>query len=448
MGTSVANSSGAANLASPTYNSPNCGWIFPLQVVCVTLPFTFIIMRRLSPIFAFAFVLSVVTLPLWGADGSAGSSGRDRSPAGPVVSAVAGVTGIAISPLLGTGAYGAYTYFSTAEEDRASLPWFAQVSFWLPALGLVGAAAAKDAAGAALPPGWKKPLDVIDTLENKVTGLVAAGAVVPFSMSVLSKAILGGGEGMALSPEVISTGSLATIHLAAIDWSWLLNILTVPFGVAIYAIVWMASHAINGLILLSPWGAIDAGLKAAKTALFGLVTLSATIDPWVGAILSLVVILVSWMIAGWSFRLTVFSWIFCWDFFTRRNRRFSVGIHRTSVFAGVGLKGVPQRTYGKLVHGEGGKNTFVYKPWMVMAEKTVAFPDGDGLAAGRGAFFSNVTDGEEELLVLPPRYRSHEAEMASMYGFKGGVEPIGLNKAWSWLKSAMGFGRRAAPVVV
>jgi hypothetical protein len=38
--------------------------------------------------------------------------------------------------------------------------------------------------------------------------------------------------------------------------------------------------------------------------------------------------------------------------------------------------------------------------------------------------------------------------MASMYGFKGGVEPIGLNKAWSWLKSAMGFGRRAAPVVV
>ena len=285
---------------------------------------------------------------------------------------------------------------------------------------------------------------MLDTLENKVTGLVAAGAVVPFSMSILSKAILGGGDGMALSPEVISTGSLATIHLAAIDWSWLLNILTIPFGVAIYAVVWMASHAINGLILLSPWGAIDAALKAGKTALFGLVTLSATIDPWIGAILSLVVILISALIAGWSFRLTVFSWIFCWDFFTRRNRRFSVGMHRTTVFAGVGLKGVPQRTYGKLVHGDAGKNTFVYKPWMVMAEKTVEFPEGANLAAGRGAFFSNVTDGENELLVLPPRYRTHEAEMASMYGFKGGVEPIGLNKAWSWLKSAMGFGRKTS----
>ena len=136
-------------------------------------------MKRLSPIFAFAFVLSVVTLPLWGADGSTSSSSRDRSPAGSVVSAVAGVTGIAISPLLGTGAYGAYQYFSTPTEERANLPWFAQMSFWLPALGLVGAVAAKDVAGAALPPGCKKPLDVLDTLENKVTGLVAAGAVVP-----------------------------------------------------------------------------------------------------------------------------------------------------------------------------------------------------------------------------------------------------------------------------
>ncbi|GAB5560809.1 MAG: hypothetical protein SynsKO_24560 [Synoicihabitans sp.] len=401
-------------------------------------------MRRLSPLIAFAFVLSVVTLPLWAADGSAASGGRDRSPAAPVVSAVAGITGIAISPLLGTGVYGAYQYFKTPAEERHTLPWFAQVSFWLPALALVGAAAAKDAAGAALPPGWKKPLDVLDTLENKVTGLVAAGAVVPFSMSILSKVILGSGDGMALAPEVISTGSLATMHMAAIDWSWLLNILTVPFGVAIYVVVWMASHAINGLILLSPWGAIDASLKAAKTAMFGLVTLSATIDPVFGAILSGVVIVIAWLIAGWSFRLTVFSWIFCWDFFTRRSGRFSVGMHRTSAFAGVGLKGVPQRTYGKLARDDAGNNTFVYKPWMVMKERSVPFPDGANLAAGRGAFFSNVTDGESEILVLPPRYRTHESEFASMYGLQGGVAPIGLNKAWSWLRSALGFGRSSA----
>lgn len=399
-------------------------------------------MKRLSPIFAFAFVLAVVVTPLWAADGAGG--GRDRSPAAPVLTSVAAVTGIAISPLLGTGAYGAYHYFTTPEEQRHNLPWFAKMGFWLPAMGLVGAVAAKDAAGAALPPGWKKPLDVLDTLENKATGLVAAGAVVPFTMSSLSKMIVGSGEPTAyLAPEMMSLSGIATMNVAVIDMSWLLNIVTVPFGIAIYAVVWMGSHAINGLILLSPWGAIDAALKSAKTALLGLVVLAPQIDPWISAGLSLVVIVVAWFIAGWSFRLTVFSWIFCWDFFTRRNRRFSVGMHRTSAFAGVGLQGVPQRTYGNLTRNDDGTNTFVYKPWLVMAEKQVPFPEGKDLAAGRGAFFSNVTDGEKEILVLPPRYRTHESEFASMYDLARGVEPIGLNKAWSWLRSALGFGVKA-----
>src|SRR5690606_8938977 len=101
--------------------------------------------------------------------------------------------------------------------------------------------------------------------------------------------------------EPVATG-VATLHLAAIDWSWLLNILTVPFGIAVFAVVWMASHAINALILLSPWGAIDAALKAARTALLGVLTATAAIDPWVGAILSLVVIVIAYFVAGWSFR--------------------------------------------------------------------------------------------------------------------------------------------------
>lgn len=394
-------------------------------------------MKRLSPLVALSFVIAVFITPLWASDG--GPAPKDRSPTAAMTETVAAVTGIAISPLLGTGGYGAYQYFTTPAEKRADLPWFAQVGFWAPAMGLVGAVAAKDAAGAALPPGWKKPLDVLDTLENKATGLVAAGAVVPFTMSGISDMIAGGD-----STAMLATGAMATAGFAAMDLSWLLDILLVPLGVAIYAIVWMASHAINGLILLSPWGAIDAALKAAKTSLLGLVVLVPQIDPWLGGLLSLGVIVVSWFIAGWSFRLTVFSWVFCWDFFTFRNKRFSVGVNETSVFAGVGLKGVPQRTYGKLTRGEDGTNTFVFKPWLVMPPKSVEVPDGKDLAAGRGAFFSNVTDGEKELLVLPPRYRSHESEVADLYGLLRGVEPIGLNKAWSWLKGALGFGKKAA----
>ena len=137
---------------------------------------------------------------------------------------------------------------------RAALPWYAQMSFWLPALAIVGAVAAKDSLGAVLPPGWKKPLDVLETVENKATGLIAAGAIIPFTMDAFSKLMV---AHLPAAEPTAATG-LAMIHLGAIDLSWLLNLLTVPFGIAVFAVVWMASHAINVLILLSPWGAIDA----------------------------------------------------------------------------------------------------------------------------------------------------------------------------------------------
>lgn len=408
-------------------------------------------MKRFAPFISLALLLGALTSPLWAATNpaappTAGAPG-DRSPVAPIAGAVTAVTGIAISPLLGTGAYGAYQYFTTPEEQRAGLPWFAQVTFWLPALGLVGAVAAKDAAGAMLPPGWKKPLDVLETLENKATGLVAAGAVVPFTMAAMSKMILGSEAAAtvrAVAPQTLDLGGVGMLHLAAIDWTWLLNLLTVPFGIAMFAIVWMASHAINGLILLSPWGAIDAALKAARTSLMGVLAITATFNPWLSAGLSLVVIVISYFVAGWSFRLTVFSSVFCWDFFTFRKGRFRLAPNGNKVFAGTGLKTAPQRTYGRLVRAADGALSFVFKPWLVLPEKSVAVPAAAGLAVGQGALFSNVTHDEAEVFVLPPRYRTHEAELAAVYALLRGVEPIGLNRAWSWLRGALGFRRPAA----
>ena len=61
------------------------------------------------------------------------------------------VTGGAISPLLGTGAIGAWRYFETPAGRRQNLPWFAQPWVWIPALLLVAAGAAKDILGPATP---------------------------------------------------------------------------------------------------------------------------------------------------------------------------------------------------------------------------------------------------------------------------------------------------------
>ncbi len=233
-------------------------------------------MKRLLQLALLSVSFAVFTAPIVAADAPAETKAPDKSPVAPIATTVSTVTGIAISPLLGTSGYGAYKYFTAkTPEEKQSLPWFAQLSFWLPATLLVGACAAKDSLGAVVPAGLKKPLDILETIENKASGLVAAGAVVPFTMDSLSKMIA-----LQVPQEHSIATGLAMINLGSIDFSWLLNLLTVPLGIAMFALVWMASHAINVLILLSPWGAIDAALKSARTALLGLVTITATLNPW------------------------------------------------------------------------------------------------------------------------------------------------------------------------
>jgi hypothetical protein len=409
-------------------------------------------MKRLSTVCLMLGLLAVVVLPVWAATTPAktepapAAAPADKSPAGVISKTVATVTGVAISPLLGTGALGVYERFTAkTEEQKAALPWYAQWSFILPALGIVGICAAKDSLGAILPPGFKKPLDVLETIENKASGLVAAGAVVPFTMSAMSKMIVAHAPH---SPVLESTG-LAAIHIGAIDGSWFLNILTIPFGIAIFALVWMASHAINALILLSPWGAIDAALKGARTALLGLITLAATLNPWVSAVLSLVIIVVAYLIAGWAFRLTIFGTVFSWEFLTVRKLRFKPSDKENKVFSSTLLtkQGVPMRTYGRLINEpENGRLTFAYKPWMVLPEKTVTVTMTSP-SVGKGLFFSTIRDGDRTSFVLPPRYRGHEEAMVHSYRFEGGVQDAGLLKAWGTLRELFGGSAAKAQVV-
>lgn len=395
-------------------------------------------MKRYAFVLTLALVLAVPVA--FAAVGQKSATSADRSPGAPIATAISTVTGIGISPLLGTGAYGAYQWWSApSDAARAKLPWYAQPKFWVPALLLVAICAAKDTWGAVVPPGWKKPLDVLEAIENKFSGLVAAGAVVPFAMDALAKLLASSGGPSAAAPQFVPTG-LATIQLAAFDGRWLLDVLTVPFGVLVFAIVWLASHAINMLILLSPWGAIDLALKAARTALLGLVATTAAIHPATGAVLSLAIIVVAYFVAGWAFRLTVFGSVFCWDFLTRKRERFSPAENDNAMFAGPALAGVPVRTSGRLVQRTQGGLEFVYRPWLVLRPRVAAVPlEPERTAVGAGLLFSAILDERgRAVFSLPPRYLGHEATLARAYLFGGGVQPAGLRKAWSALREMLG----------
>lgn len=406
-------------------------------------------MKRLAPLVLCAVLIAAMVTPLLAASAApAKNSGGDHSPSSALATSISTVTGIAISPLLGTGAYGAYLNFSASGDvERAKLPWFAHWSFFAPALLIVALCACKDSLGAVLPPGFKKPLDVLETIENKASGLVAAGAVVPFTMDTLSKLLVGGKT--AAIGAAAGTHGLAMIPFASMDMTWLVNILTVPFGIAMFVIVWMASHAINVLILLSPWGAIDAALKSMRTALLGLLTLTATINPWVGAGLSIAVLIVSYFVAGWAFRLTVFGTMFSWDFFTMRRLRFSPAENDNKIFSGANLSGVPPRTYGRLVLRTEGSLEFFYRPWMIFKERSAVVPvDKSKVAVGKGLFFSSISaESTGTLFLLPPRYHGHEDIIARAYLLGGGVKDAGLRRAWGVLRELFGGAAAKTQVV-
>lgn len=396
--------------------------------------------RSLHLLLVAVFLLAPI-LSRAGTEPSSTSKDNPHALVTPIATQVTALTGIAISPLLGTGAYGAWQWYRAAPAERAHLPWFAQVWFWLPALLIVAMSAAKDAAGPALPPGLKKPADILETVENKISGLVAAGAVVPMIIAPLTRLFSSPAETAA---DITSTGlaMMPGLAMSAGDaGSWLLGAILLPAGLAAFVVVWMASHAINVLILLSPWGGIDAALKFLRTALLGGLVTATTLNPWVGLALSLAVILVAWLVAGWSFRLTVFGTVFAWEYLTMRRLRFEPGERENRMFSSVFLKrkGVPMRTLGRLIYEpENGRMVFVFKPWLILPERRVDVRLESTASLAQGLFFSTIRDEKSTALILPPRYNRHGERVAEIYALEGGVQEAGIRKAWSSLRELFG----------
>ena len=357
---------------------------------------------------------------------AAAAKNIDPNPAGKkVCETVSMITGVAISPLLGVGAVGMWQDMKAkTPEEKAQLPWFANKLFYIPALLLVGACFLKDTAGIAIPGALKKPFDVAETAEHKISGLVATAAFVPIAAAIFH------------APDHAGA-SLAAGGLAAIDLHWIYNALMIPVAMAAFFIVFLASNAINVLILLSPFSTVDAALKAIRAGLLATVAGTSFANPWMGAAWALMVILFAYLIAGWSFRLSHFGAVFVWDFFTARKRRFQPEATANRMFLGTKIQTVPTRTYGRLIRAEGGELVFNYRPWLVLPPRTLVLPAGK-YEAGRGIFYSEILraegDAAKTVILLPPRYLGHEAEISKIYNLAG-VRDVGIRAAWAWFKS-------------
>jgi hypothetical protein len=327
------------------------------------------------------------------------------------------------------GAVGAYQWFGAkSDAARARLPWFAQPWFWGPALLLVGLCFAKDSLGPVVPTALKKPLDLAEVFENKLSGLLATGAIVPLAMSVFK----------ALEPP---SASLSDGGFAAIDFSPVLNLLMVPVALCVYACVWVVSHSINILILISPFAIVDAALKSFRTAILVSVVGSHWLSDFFGALWALVIVGVSVLLAGWAFRLLVFGNVFAWDILTFRRSRFSPEPHCAVAFLARKIDGVPTRTFG-IIRQETDGWRFEYRPWLFLSRRSLSLNlSSESAAIGKGLLHPEVLRVDSgdavDLLDLPPRYRGHEQAVAKALGVSS-VQDVGLMAAWNWLRGLLG----------
>lgn len=348
------------------------------------------------------------------------------------------ITGVAISPMLGVSAVGAWTYWKTPAPSRDLLPWYAQPWAWGGGLAVLALCFLKDSLGTAVPGILKKPLDMVELFENKASALVASGAFVPLVALQMARMaeVRQGVE--------VPTGSLGIQQVAMIDASWFL----VPASIAAFFVVWVCSHAINVLIILSPSSILDAGLKLMRVTLLAVVALAYAVAPWLGAAFCLLLIGLAAWLAPTALRFAIFGARFAGDILLPGRGRRRATVERPHAFTLGGMNGLPSRTGGRLVKLDDGSPAFRYRRWCVLDERTVPLPSGSrhvekGLFSPSLVHQAGARD-ETKLLLFLPRYRGQETAIVERMGFHGTRDHAllrGFAALKAWLRTMLNHGR-------
>lgn len=351
------------------------------------------------------------------------------------------ITGVAISPLLGVSSVGAWRYWKTPAAGRATLPWYAQPWAWGTGLALLALCFLKDSLGTAVPSLLKKPFDMIELFENKASALVASGAFVPLVAQEMAA------HWQAQHALEVPTASIAGLAFVGVNAAWLI----VPAAVIAFLLVWICSHAINVLIILSPFSTLDAVLKLMRTGLLASLGLVYLIAPWLAAVLCLGIIAVAAWLAPSALRLAIFGSRYAADILLPWRGRKRATPDQPHAFTLGRVAGLPPRTGGRMVLLEDGTMVFRYRRWCVLDERTIPLPDGmrhveKGLLSP--ALVHRTGAEELKVLLFLPRYRGHEESMAGhlkLHGVREHSLARGFAALKEWVRGILRRGE-AGPV--
>ncbi len=337
-----------------------------------------------------------------------------------VTKALATVTSTAISPLVGVSVMGAWQYWKTPSPQRGQLPFFDRPYFWAPVMALLVLIFIKDTFGG-FAPLIKKPLDAVEVLLVNHASLILI--VFPVVMNQVARVMgytsLKGLFAQLLSGPVVyaaTTAQTSGVHHA---FSTATAVLYLIVGFAITAVVWLLGHCFDVLALISPFPFVDFVLKAIRNVIFAVLLGASILSPHVGLVLSLVVIVVSFLAFGWALRLSFFGTLYAVSLlqmmlFDWQEKPSKDGTVRAF---SAGMKGLSKRTYGKLAASQDGTLVFAYRRMLIGPEKKVTIGRASSFAVGRGVFHPTVVEpiesaGKHRIAFrLLPTYRGVEEEV-------------------------------------
>ncbi len=350
------------------------------------------------------------------------------------------LTGEAVNPLFGITMLGVYKYITTDAAYRPYLPAYYRPEVWIPLLIIIALMLFNSTIAEAMP-FLKTPLNALGDVVNKAGAIVVLPLVVKMFADTVAGPI---GQEIAQASNTLFPAAFAADSLlsAGAVWSILGWIAGAAVGTIIYLAVWLTFNMVDVLILLCPFPGVDALLKSFRLAVIGAIMGAREVSPTIAFFLAATIVVISFFMAGWSFRLSIFGWITSTDllFF----RRKSVENEPVSAFSGE-LAPLPMRTLGRLQRKENGELLFSYRPWLILPRRTLALGSPDKFACGRGLlnpFLVSGSNPDAPWLRLPPRYRGQEQAMAGHFGLPRIVD-CGFSGAFrSWLASV--FRRRPA----
>jgi len=365
-----------------------------------------------------------------------------RLPGVALAEGITQLTGVAISPLLGVSGVGAWEYFTTDEARRADLPWFCHPVAWGIGFTILGLVMLKDVFGAGMPTILKKPLDVIELFEDKISAVVASAALIPFLDHELAKVFAKGDEPLTLTG--FAAAGFATIDPVLAQSPTLLLVLLVPLSLIAFFAVWLSSHALNVLLLFSPFGLLDLFLKTSRVLFIGFLALLSAVAPVLAAVLCGILILVALWFAPRTFRLCVFGSVMSADLL-RSLVRQSERHEKTRGFLARRVGGLAALSFGRLEQ-EDGKVTFSSRFLLLGPARRVALPPSDRFDLEKGVIFPSIREdqGESEkaaaLVHLLPRHRHDLTHVSEKLGIRRILDQAvvrGVKAAFTWVRESV-----------